>query len=148
MKRFGKKRKKPKPSPPKHRLLPKKPPKNQRSLKTTRHFPTAIPEYTQELPYLAITTYTGCDVVAAGNGTITAVSSDDIYPQIIEIDHGNGYRTRYLSKQTAEVKVEQGAAVEMGAVLFTITTDETELNYQVIYQEEPIDPLSVIDARG
>lgn len=105
-------------------------------------------EYTQELPYLAITTYTGCDVVAAGNGTITAVSSDDIYPQIIEIDHGNGYRTRYLSKQTAEVKVEQGAAVEMGAVLFTITTDETELNYQVIYQEEPIDPLSVIDARG
>ena len=105
-------------------------------------------EYSQEQPYLSITTYSGCDVVAAGNGTVTAVTSDDTYPQIIEIDHGNGYRTRYLCQQLAEVKTEEGAEVEMGAVLFTITTDETQLDYQVLYQEEPTDPLSVIDARG
>lgn len=105
-------------------------------------------EYSQEQPYLSITTYSGCDIVAAGNGTVTAITSDDTYSQIIEVDHGNGYRTRYLCLQPAEVKTEEGAGVEMGAVLFTITTDETQLDYQVIYQEEPIDPLSVIDARG
>lgn len=105
-------------------------------------------EYTQEQPYLSITTYSGCDIVAAGNGTVTAVTSDDTYPQIIEMDHGNGYRTRYLCQQSVDLKTEEGASLEMGAVLFTITADETQLDYQVIYEEEAIDPLSVIDARG
>lgn len=107
-----------------------------------------LSSYTEEQPYLSLSTYAGGTVTAAGNGTVTVVSSDDIYRYIIEIEHESGYRTRYLCHQDAEQEVEEGAQVQAGDILLTITADETQVDYQIIYEEGPVDPLSVIDAKG
>lgn len=107
-----------------------------------------LSSYSEEQPYIAITTYTGGTIVAAGDGTVVAVASDDIYHHIIEVEHGNGYKTRYLCHQEASLETEEGAQVQAGDTLLTITADETVLDYQVLSEGAPIDPLSVIDARG
>ena len=107
-----------------------------------------LSSYTEEQPYLAISAYAGGTVTAAGDGTVVAAGSDEIYQHIIEVAHESGYKTRYLCHQSAEISVEEGSAVQAGDILLTITTDETQLDYQVIYEDAPIDPLSVIDARG
>ncbi len=107
-----------------------------------------LSSYNEEQPYLSLSTYTGGTVTAAGNGTVTAISSDDTYQYIIEIDHENGYRTRYLCHQDADQGAEEGTPIQAGDVLLTITTDETQVDYQVLHEEEPVDPLSVIDAKG
>lgn len=86
--------------------------------------------------------------MAAGNGTVTAVWSDDPYAHIVEIEHESGYKTRYLLHQDAEVNVEQGVQVQAGDTLLTITSDDCQLDYQVLLNDEPIDPLSIIDAKG
>lgn len=104
--------------------------------------------YSEEHPYLTISAYTGSNIVAAGNGTIVTVSSDDTYKHIIEIQHESGYTTRYLCQQEADLKVEEGAQVQLGDVLLDVTTDETKLDYQVIYEDETVDPMTVIEAKG
>lgn len=104
--------------------------------------------YSEEQPYISISTYTGGHIVAAGDGTVTAVWSDDPYAHIVEIEHEGGYKTRYLLHQDAEVNVEQGAEVQAGDILLTITSDNCQLDYQVLLNDEPVDPLSVIDAKG
>lgn len=105
-------------------------------------------DFSEEQPYLSIETYSGGSILAAGDGTVTAVSSDDIYAHIIEIEHASGYRTRYLCHQEAEVTTEEGAQVQGGDTLLNITADDTIVDYQIIYEEAPIDPMSVIDAKG
>lgn len=104
--------------------------------------------YSEEQPYLTITTYAESTIVAAGDGTVVAVASDDIYHHIIEIQHESGYKTRYLCHQEANVEVEEGAQVQAGDLLLTITADDTQMDYQVLDAEGPVDPLSVIDAKG
>lgn len=104
--------------------------------------------YSEEQPYLTITTYAESTIVAAGDGTVVTVASDDIYHHIIEIEHESGYRTRYLCHQEAGVEVEEGALVQAGDLLLTITADDTKMDYQVLNADGPIDPLSVIDAKG
>lgn len=107
-----------------------------------------LSSYTEEQPYLSLSTYTDGTVTAAGDGTVTVISYDDTYRHIIEIDHGNGYRTRYLCREDAEQSVEENTQVQAGDTLLTITSDETQVDYQIFYEEEPVDPLSVIDAKG
>ena len=104
--------------------------------------------YSEEEPYLSISMHEEGNIVATGNGTVITVSSDDTYPVIVEVEHEKGYKTRYLCRQEAEVKATEGAQVEAGDTLFTITTDETQLDYQILFEEEAIDPLTVIEAKG
>ncbi|MDE7334250.1 MAG: M23 family metallopeptidase [Lachnospiraceae bacterium] len=104
--------------------------------------------YSQEQSYLSITVHEEGNIIAAGSGTIITVSSDDTYPLIVEVDHGNGYVTRYMSQQTVESSLEENTQVQAGETLFTIITDNTQLDYQVLLNGEPIDPLSVFDAKG
>lgn len=104
--------------------------------------------FSDEHPYITISTYTGGHIVAAGDGTVIAVSSDDTYPRIIEIEHEGGYKTRYLCHEEAELNTEEGTAVQAGDTLLTITSDDCDLDYQVLLNDEVLDPLSVIDAKG
>ncbi len=107
-----------------------------------------LSNYSEEEPYLSISTHEEGNIVATGKGTVITVSSDDTYPIIVEVEHEKGYKTRYLCRQDAEVKASEGAQVEAGDTLFTIITDETQLDYQILFEEEPIDPLTVIEAKG
>ena len=118
-----------------------------------RRYPTSgtsgrLSSYSEEEPYLAISTHTDGNIIATGNGTVTAVSSDDTYPVIVEVEHDKGYRTRYMCRQEADVQATKGAQVEAGDTLFTITVDESQLDYQILFDGEPIDPLTVIEAQG
>ena len=118
-----------------------------------RRYPTSgtsgrLSSYSEEEPYLAISTHTEGNIIATGNGTVTAVSSDDTYPVIVEVEHDKGYRTRYMCRQTADVLATEGAQVEAGDTLFTITVDDSQLDYQILFEGEPIDPLTVIEAKG
>lgn len=104
--------------------------------------------YSDEQPYMSINTHTDGAIVAGGDGTITSVSSDDTYPFIVEIKHEDGYITRYLSNEAVQTQLQEDTQVKMGDTLFTITVDNTQFDYQIIYKNKPIDPLVVIEAKG
>lgn len=104
--------------------------------------------YTQEQPYLSINTHKEGNIIATGSGTVTQVTSDDTYAVIVEIEHKKGYMTRYMCRQQTDVSTSVGAQVEAGDTLFEITVDDTQLDYQIIFEGEPIDPLTVIEAKG
>lgn len=104
--------------------------------------------YSEEQPYITLSTYAGGTIVAAGDGTVTAVGQDDTYKIILEITHPSGYMTRYLSRGEAELQVEEGTEVSAGDGLVNITTDDTLVDYQILQGEETVDPLSMIDAKG
>lgn len=105
-------------------------------------------KYSESHPYVTIDTQAQGDVVAAGTGIIAAVDSDDTYPLIIEIEHGNGYRTRYMFLQDAQALRQAGTRVQAGTALVSIDVQNVQLDYQVIFDEEPIDPLIVFEAKG
>ena len=48
----------------------------------------------------------------------------------------------------AELRLEENTRVKAGDILAVITFDNTQLDYQVVFEDEPIDPLNVIDAKG
>ena len=107
-----------------------------------------LASYSEEQPYLSINTHTEGNIIATGSGTVTTVTSDDTYPIIIEVEHEKGYKSRYMCHQNAEVQATEGAQVEAGDTLFTITIDDTQLDYQITFEDNPIDPLTVIEAKG
>lgn len=107
-----------------------------------------VSSYSEEQPYLSISAHSEGNIVAAGDGTVISVTSDDTYAQIIEVSHPSGYTTRYMCRQEARLETSEGAQVLAGDTLLVITTDETQLDYQVILEGAPIDPLTVIEAKG
>lgn len=109
---------------------------------------TVLSDYSEEQPYLSLNTGVDGNVVATGDGMVTAVDSDDTYAHIIEIEHNNGYRTRYMCRQEVQVQLQVGAQVQAGDILMTVTSDDTQLDYQVDFEGEPIDPLTVFEAKG
>lgn len=104
--------------------------------------------FSEEQPYLALNTHVDTHIIAAGDGMVVAISSDETYPLILELEHASGYNTRYMCRQEAVVNTEIGAQVPAGETLITIATDNTQVDYQVIFEGEPIDPFNVIDAKG
>ena len=104
--------------------------------------------YSEEHPYISISAQQDDHITAAGDGTVVSVGSDDTYPIIIELDHGNGYRSRYMCRQEANVQVEAGQQVQSRDKLIIINDNDTQFDYQVIYQDQVIDPLLVLEAKG
>lgn len=109
---------------------------------------TVLANYSEEQPYLSLNTGVDGNVVATGDGMVAVVDSDDTYAHIIEIEHNNGYKTRYMCRQEAQVQLQVGAQVQAGDILMTVSTDDTQLDYQVDFEGEPIDPLTVFEAKG
>lgn len=105
-------------------------------------------KYAQDHPYVSIDTQNAGNVIATGDGTIVSVGSDDTYPLIIEIEHEGGYRTRYMFLQEAESLQTEGAQVQAGDTLVTLGANNIQLDYQVIHEGEPVDPLDVFEAKG
>ena len=107
-----------------------------------------ISSYSQEQPYMSFGMKVEDSIIATGDGTVVAISDDDAYSYIIDMEHESGYRTRYMCSQEADLNVQEGDQVESGAVLLTITMENTQLDYQVFLGDEPINPIDVIDAKG
>lgn len=104
--------------------------------------------YSEEHQYISISAQQDDHITAAGDGTVASVGSDDTYPIVIEVDHGNGYRSRYMCQQEANVQVELGQQVQVRDTLIIINGSDTQFDYQVIYGDQIIDPLLVLEAKG
>jgi murein DD-endopeptidase MepM/ murein hydrolase activator NlpD len=91
---------------------------------------------------------TGTPVLASGDGQVVWAGWRDRYGNLVEIDHGNGLRTRYghLSK----VMVMVGAKVARGSVIGLVgetgRTTGPHLHYEVRMGEQATNPMKFIVA--
>ncbi len=97
-------------------------------------------------PMLVFTASSGVNVLTSGTGTVVSVDKDEVYGTRIVLDHGNGYQSVYRNNGTALVK--SGEALGKGYILFTVGEDNRELGYQIMQNDEYIDPLILIDING
>ncbi len=91
----------------------------------------------------------GSEVRAAADGTVTEVTrSGKGLGNVISIDHGNGYVTRYA--HLSEISVRKGQAVRKGSKIATVgisgQTYAPHLHYEVLRDGEPVDPVDYMFA--
>lgn len=86
------------------------------------------------------------DVVATADGNVIAITDDELFTKTIIIDHGNGYNTIY--RNNSDPKVNVGDDVVRGAILFVGGEDNIYLGYQITYEGEYLDPMTVIAIDG
>jgi murein DD-endopeptidase MepM/ murein hydrolase activator NlpD len=91
----------------------------------------------------------GSAIYATASGRITTVKKSDLqagYGSYIEIDHGNGYQTRYAHLDNPNVKV--GQAVRKGEQIATSGMSggsiSPHLHYEVILYNENVDPVKFL----
>lgn len=97
-------------------------------------------------PMLIFTASNGTNVITTGTGTVVSVDVDVDYGCKIVIDHGNGYQSIYRNNGKALVK--NGETLGKGYILFLVGEDNQELGYQMMQNDEYIDPMLLIDING
>jgi murein DD-endopeptidase MepM/ murein hydrolase activator NlpD len=89
----------------------------------------------------------GNDVVAVASGVVTWVGDRYGYGEMVEINHGNGYATRYA--HNAENLVSVGDTVKRGDVIArmgdTGRATGPNLHFEVLLDGQAVDPLTVIN---
>lgn len=118
------------------------------------HMPVGFPlsssasleEAGEENPMVKLTGSEGSSVIASADGSVISITTDSGYLHCIKIDHGNGYNSIY--RNDGDVMVKEGDEVVRGAILYVIGEDNTELGYQIMYDEKYIDPMDLINIDG
>lgn len=91
----------------------------------------------------------GTKVFAAAYGKVIYADKRKGYGLLVEIDHGNGYVSRYAHHQA--IKVAFGQAVRRGQLIATMgstgRSTGPHLHYEVLYQNKHIDPGVLIRQR-
>lgn len=89
----------------------------------------------------------GSPVRAVAAGTVTIAGPQSGYGTLIEIDHGNGYATRYAHLSALAVKVGDrvAAGATVGQVGTTGRSTGPHLHYEVRIAGEPVDPARYLD---
>ncbi|MBR4775763.1 MAG: M23 family metallopeptidase [Bacteroidales bacterium] len=87
----------------------------------------------------------GSDVLAAARGTVTSVNmSRKGFGNTVEINHGNGYVTRYCL--LGDVLVEQGSRVKQGQRIGTVGTSPSlpspHLHFEVLHDGRFCNPVN------
>lgn len=92
--------------------------------------------------------WTGEPILAAGSGRVVKSGRAPAYGLMIELDHGNGFRTRYGHMRRLSVKV--GDTVDRGQKIGEMGTTGrstgTHLHWEVRLNGELVDPLPFIKA--
>jgi murein DD-endopeptidase MepM/ murein hydrolase activator NlpD len=86
----------------------------------------------------------GTPIYSTAHGVIISTKSNSLgYGNQVIIEHSDGYKTRYAHLN--EINVKQGDNVERGQVIGTLGTTGLStgphLHYEVIKNDDPIDPL-------
>lgn len=118
------------------------------------HMPVGFPmsssasleEAESENPMVKLNGAEGNSIIASADGTVASITTDSGYLHCIKIDHGNGYNSIY--RNDGEAMVKEGDEVVRGAILYVIGEDNTELGYQITYDEKYIDPMELINIDG
>jgi murein DD-endopeptidase MepM/ murein hydrolase activator NlpD len=88
----------------------------------------------------------GSDIVSVGAGVVTWAGDRYGYGKLVEVNHGNGYSTRYGHSEKVLVKV--GQTVKKGQVLAlmgsTGRSTGPHVHFEVLYKGKAIDPKKFI----
>lgn len=90
----------------------------------------------------------GSDVVSVAKGVVTYSGRKYGYGKVIDINHGNGYVTRYAHNQANLVKV--GDKVDKGATIAEMGTSGRStgphVHFEVLHNNKPVNPKRFINA--
>ncbi len=91
----------------------------------------------------------GADVISTGSGVVVWASKRYGYGQMIEINHGDGYSTRYAHCQ--EILVNVGEVVDKGQVIAKMGSQGRStgphVHYEVLRNGKPVDPKRYVNRR-
>lgn len=95
---------------------------------------------------LDIPSKTGSDILATGDGKVTYAGYAPGYGNLIEIDHGQGYTTRYGHAQTLLVKT--GDPIKQSQKIATVGSSGRStgphLHFEASYLGKPFDPMLLL----
>jgi len=91
---------------------------------------------------------TGDPVRATANGTVTTASVQGGYGKMVELDHGNGFATRYGHLSEIDVKVGQTVRIgdTIGRIGSTGRSTGPHLHYETRVEGEAVDPQKFLRA--
>jgi murein DD-endopeptidase MepM/ murein hydrolase activator NlpD len=99
-----------------------------------------------EHPGIDLSAPRGTEVLASAPGTIVHISRSSVqagYGNYIEIDHGNGFRTRYTHLD--DIHIRSGQKVSKGQVIGTVGNSggstAPHLHYEILLDGKPVDPV-------
>ena len=100
--------------------------------------------YWREHKGLDFTAPQGSKVYATGDGTIDEAHFSDSYGQVVYIDHGFGFETRYA--HLTESIVKKGERVKRGQIIGYVGNTglsySTHLHYEVLFKGHQINPIN------
>ncbi len=86
----------------------------------------------------------GTPVFATANGKVSFSGLKRAKGMLVEIDHGNGYKSRYA--HLSKIKVNQGKSVKRGELIaYSGNTGKSfieHLHYEIQYKDTPINPIN------
>ncbi|MFN7055037.1 peptidoglycan DD-metalloendopeptidase family protein [Hyphomonas sp.] len=97
---------------------------------------------------LDMAAYRDAPIVTTGPGRVVHAGSRGAYGLLVEVDHGNGFSTRYAHLRSITVKV--GDKVKQGDLIgrmgSTGRSTGDHLHYEVWYNNKPYDPMNFLKA--
>jgi len=90
----------------------------------------------------------GSEIVAVSTGVVTWASSRYGYGNLVEINHGHGYTTRY--GHNAKILVEVGDTVEKGQAISlmgsTGRSTGPHVHFEVLFNDRQVDPIRFVQS--
>ena len=108
------------------------------------------PIHHKELPHegIDLTAPTGTPILAAAKGVVTYSGWMSGYGNLIEIDHGHGFKTRY--GHASALIVKRGQQIARGELIAQVgetgVATAPHLHYEVIVDGKPRNPLNFVFA--
>lgn len=92
----------------------------------------------------------GSEITAVSSGVVTWASSRYGYGNLVEINHGHGYTTRY--GHNAEILVQVGDAVGKGQAISlmgsTGRSTGPHVHFEVLLNDRQVDPIRYVQSKG
>jgi murein DD-endopeptidase MepM/ murein hydrolase activator NlpD len=90
----------------------------------------------------------GAPVEATAAGQVVFAGASGPYGNMVEIDHGMGFKTRYAHLHRVAVKVGDAVArrQEIGTIGSSGRSAGTHLHYEIRFRDEALDPTNFIEA--
>jgi len=93
---------------------------------------------------------TGTPVMSSADGVITMAKKNGSMGLTVEVNHGNGFKTRYA--HLAKMHVRRGKRIKRGEILGAVgntgRSTGPHLHYEVIFRKQHRDPLNYIIPEG
>lgn len=106
----------------------------------------SVEQVEAEEPMVRLTATASGNIMAAGAGVVSSVTTDSEYLHCVRLDHGNGYISVY--RNDGDVMVKEGDEVVRSSIIYVIGDDNTELGYQIIYDGKYVDPMELLSIDG